>query len=117
METELEKLDAICARMNVSYEQARVALEDADGDVVQAIIDIEKAKSDLLSVGIEIMDDFQKLMETKAVNKLRLKLGSRVIAEYPVAFTALAAVAVGLAALLVSKTSIEIDQEQGALEE
>jgi hypothetical protein len=101
--------------MSVSYEEANRALQEANGDVVQALVNLEKGKGDLLSVGIELMDDIQKLMETRAVNKLRIKFGDRTVAEYPVAFTAAAAVIVGLAALLISRASIEIEQE-GALE-
>lgn len=102
--------------MNVSYEEARSALEAAGGDVVQAVIDLEKGKGDLLSVGIELLDDVQKLMETRAVNKLRIKFGDRPVADYPVAFTAATAVLVGVAALLISKLSVEVEQEEEALE-
>lgn len=98
--------------MNVSYEVARNALEDSGGDVVQALVNLEKHGGDLLSVGIELLDDVQKLMESRAVNKVRVKFGEKTIAEYPVAFTAAAAVIVGLAALLISKASIEIEQEE-----
>lgn len=98
--------------MNVSYEEARTALEAAEGDVVQALVNLEKGKGDLLSVGIELMDDIQKLMEARAVNKLRIKFGGKPVADYPVALTAAAAVAVGIAALLISKLSVEVEQEE-----
>jgi hypothetical protein len=117
VQTELDKLDAIRSRMNVSYEDARTALESADGNVVQALVNIEKGKGDLLSVGIELMDDIQKLLEARAVNKLRIKFGDKVLAEYPVALTAAAAVFVGLAAILVSKSTIEVEQEKEEPEE
>jgi len=116
VETQLEKLDAIRSRLGVSYEDAKQALAEADGDVVQALINLEKGKGDLLSVGIEMLDDVQKILESGKVNKLRLKFAGRTIAEYPVAFTAAAAIVVGIAALIISKASIEIDQEERALE-
>ena len=102
--------------MNVSYEEAREALKAAGGDVVQAVVNLEKSKGDLLSVGIELLDNVQKLIESGAVNKLRLKFGDRVVAEYPIALTAAAALIVGLAALIVSKTTVEVEQEKIAVE-
>lgn len=112
VETQLEKLDAIKSRLGVSYDEARQALADADGDVVQALVNLERGKGDLLSVGIEMLDDVQRLVESGTVNKLRLKFAGRTIAEYPVALTAAAAVIVGVAALIISKASIEVDQEE-----
>lgn len=98
--------------MNVTYEDARVALEHADGDVVQALINLEKREGDLLSAGIELLDDVQKLVDSKGAKKVRLRFGEKVVAEYPVAFTAAAAFVVGLAAVLISKSSIEIEHEE-----
>lgn len=98
--------------MNVSYEEARKALEEAGGDIVQALVDLEKREGDLVSVGLEILDDVQRLMESGAAKKVRLKFGEKTVAEYPVALTAAAAVIVGLTAVLISKSSIEIEQEE-----
>ena len=112
MQQELEKLDAIRKRMNVSYDEARRALEEAGGDVVQALVNLEKEKGDLLSIGIDLLDDVQKLMESGAPRKLSLKFGGKLVAEYPVAFTAAAAVIVGLAALVISKATVEIEHDE-----
>ncbi|MEN6370742.1 MAG: DUF4342 domain-containing protein [Armatimonadota bacterium] len=112
METQLEKLDAIRSRLDVSYEDARQALAESDGDVVQALVNLEKGKGDLLSVGIELLDDVQRIMDSGTVNKLRLKFGGRTVGEYPVALTAAAAVIVGLAAAIISRATIEIEQEE-----
>ena len=40
----LEKVDAIRERINVSYEKAKEALEIAEGDVLEALIYLEKDK-------------------------------------------------------------------------
>lgn len=117
METQLEKLDAIRSRLDVSYEDARQALAESNGDVVQALVNLEKGKGDLLSTGIELLDDMQRLMDSGTVNKLRLKFGGRTVGEYPVALTAAAAVIVGLAAVIISKATIEIEQEERTPEE
>lgn len=114
---ELEKLDAIRSRMNVSYDEARKALDEAGGDLVQALVNLEGEKGDLLSVGINLLDDVQKLIESGAPRKLRIKFDGKLVAEYPVALTAAAAVVVGLAALIISKATVEIEHEKAQVEE
>lgn len=113
---ELEKLDAIRSRMKVSYEEAKKALDHTGGDVVQALVNLERAQGDLISVGVELLDDVQKLIESRGRSKVRFRFGERTVAEYPVALTAAAAFIVGLAAVLISKSSIEIEQEEQELE-
>jgi len=41
--TELEKLDVLRERMSLGYEEARKALDFADGDLVKALADLEEA--------------------------------------------------------------------------
>ncbi|MDR3602481.1 MAG: DUF4342 domain-containing protein [Desulfosporosinus sp.] len=42
--TELEKLDVLRERMGIGYEEARAALNMAQGDVVKALDNLEKAR-------------------------------------------------------------------------
>lgn len=44
--TELEKIDILRERMGIGYEEARVALSLAQGDVVKALADLETAEDD-----------------------------------------------------------------------
>ena len=44
--TELEKLDVLRERMGIGYEEARTALNLAQGDVVKALDDLEKAQDE-----------------------------------------------------------------------
>ncbi len=117
MQEELEKLDLIRSRVRVSYDEARKALNEAGGDVVQALVNLEKREPDLLSVGIEIIDDVQRLLEAPAIKGIRVRFGDRTVAGYPVRFIGTAAVVVGLAAALLSRTSIDIEQQEGASEQ
>jgi hypothetical protein len=84
---------------------------------VKALVTLEKSRPDLLAIGIEVLDDVQKLMEAGAARSVRVKFGGRTVAEYPVALTAAAAFIVGVAAVLVSKCSIEIEREEGGPQE
>lgn len=113
MQTELEKLDALRSRVRVSYEEAKDALDRSSGDLVAALIDLEKrGSSDMLSAGIELLDEVQALLESGAPRRLRLKYGDRLVREFPVALGVAAVFAVGFLAVLISKTSIEIDREE-----
>ena len=42
MENELKKIDILIERANVTYEEARMALEETDGNLVEALIKLEK---------------------------------------------------------------------------
>lgn len=113
MENELEKVDILRSRFRIGYEDARKALSDASGDVVTALATLEKSRSgrkDLLALGAEIADEVQKVVSGGPIKKLRVKYGGRVLHESPVALTAAAAAAVGLAALLITKLVIEVDK-------
>lgn len=44
--TELEKIDILRERMGLTYEEARLALEVAHGDVIQALANQEKESND-----------------------------------------------------------------------
>lgn len=113
MESELEKIDIIRSRFKVGYEDARTALNNASGDVVGALADIEKAQSgriDLLTLGAELADEVQKLAGGGPIRKLRFRYGNKLITEKPVTLTVAATLAVGLAAILISRLIIEVDK-------
>jgi len=115
MYSELEKVDIIRSRFNLTYESAKVALDNAGGNVVSALAAIEKSPpmancTDLLSMSTEVVEDIQKLVTGKPIKSLRIKYKNRLIAEKPVALTVAATVAVGVAALLISRLKIEIDR-------
>ena len=113
MNKELEKIDIIRNRFKVSYEDARKALSDTSGDVIGALAALEKthgSSMDLLALGAEVADEVQKLIGGGPIRRLRVKYGNRLLTETPVALTAVAALAVGLSAILISKLIIEVDR-------
>lgn len=118
MESELEKIDILRSRFRMSYEDARKALAASSGDVVTALAALEKGRAgrkDLLALGAEIADEVRAVVSGGPIQKLRVKYGSKVLHESPVALTAAAAVAVGLAALLITKLVIEVEKgDEGA---
>lgn len=38
----LEQVEKLCERANISYDEARAALEETNGDILEAIINLEK---------------------------------------------------------------------------
>lgn len=113
MDNELDKIDILRSRFKIGYEDARSVLNEASGDVVTALATLEKRKggrTDLLAIAAEMTDEVQKLISGNPIRKLRVKFGDRLITETPVAMTALAALAVGLAAVLITRLVIEVEK-------
>jgi hypothetical protein len=111
---DLSHVDLLRERLHVGYDEARVALEASQGDVVAALARLERTnppRSDMLAVGGEIMDEVQRLLERGVIRKIRVKLGRRTLKEIPVSLTAVGALTVGLMAVLISLFAIELDRD------
>jgi hypothetical protein len=67
--------------------------------------------NDLMTVGTEIIDDVQRLLDAGIIRKVRVKLGNRTLREIPVSPTTLGAVAIGLLAVLITRLAIEVDRD------
>lgn len=114
MSVDLSHVDLLRERLHVGYDEARVALEACHGDVVAALARLEKnhpPRNDLIAVGGEILDEVQRLLDKGVVRRIRVKLGRRTLKEIPVSLTALGALTVGLAAVLISLFAIELDRD------
>ena len=77
--TEIEKLDVLRERMGIGYEEARVALILAQGDVVKALDNLEKARAgekqgfDFADHGQGIWDSVKSSMATFRHSTISLK--------------------------------------------
>ena len=65
-----------------------------------------------MDVAITVLEDLQRVVSGGRPKTVRIKLGDKVLAEMPVALTAAAAIAAGLAAILLTKLAIEIEHEE-----
>ncbi len=113
MNDKLDKIDIIRERFDTTYEKASEALDYADGDVASALILLEKQKplsESLIDMGVEIVNDVQKIIDKGSIKKLRIKLGNKIVREIPVTLTAAATIAIVFAAVLVTKLVIEVDR-------
>jgi translation elongation factor EF-Ts len=121
MDISLEKVDIIRDRTGVTYKDAKDALEAANGNVVDALINIEEAGdrrwTETISVkGSEAVDKLRGIVKSGNVNRIRVKNDDYVILDIPVTAGAISAVAfpqfmaIGTAVALLSKCTIEVER-------
>ncbi len=93
----IEKIDMIRERLGVSYEQANQALDEANDDVVEALIKLEKAttkrdgfnfnpfNTETINVkGQELIGKIKELVREGNVNKIVVKNDDKTLLEIPV---------------------------------
>ncbi|TDA70200.1 MAG: DUF4342 domain-containing protein [Clostridia bacterium] len=85
---ELEKVELIRERVEVTYGEAHAALQEADGDVVQALIYLENKRRTL---GGRLQGNAARLWriineawEKGSINRIAIKKGEKAILEIPV---------------------------------
>ncbi len=119
MESDLEKIDAIRARFKVGYAEAAQSLSSAEGDVVNALVSLEKkggVQANLVAIGMEMVDEAQRIISGAPVKRLRIRYGDRTVTDTPIALTAAATLAIGVMAVLISKLVIQLERgEEGAV--
>ncbi|SCG83603.1 ubiquitin-associated domain-containing protein [Proteiniborus sp. DW1] len=123
MDINLESIDIIRERTGVSYKEAKEVLEKHNGDVLEALIELEENKhswSDNLSnKGEEIIETLREILRKGNVTKIVVKKDGETIVNLPVTAGAIGVIlalpltALGLTAAVISKCSIEITREDG----
>lgn len=114
----LEKIEEIRRRIPVSYGEARKALDETSGNLVEALIQLEKRTKNGHSR--ELREKLQKLWEEGNRSKIRVRKGEQVLVEIPVTAGVVGAVLaphltlVGAVAALASRYRIEVDKTETA---
>ncbi len=88
----LDKIDLIRERMNVSYKKAKQVLEEVNGDVVQALIKLEEEKEtrgyedeNIVKVkSEELISKLKELIKEGNIRKITVKNKDRTLVEIPV---------------------------------
>jgi len=136
----LEKVDMVRERTGVSYEKAKQALEVCGGDVLEALIYIEKTHS-ILNVNNEFSKDedenktsisleelkawFKQIIEKGNVTRIKIKKDDNELIDIPVNAGIAAGVvaiiippilAAGVIAAIATQITIEITKEDGSVE-
>lgn len=119
----LDKVEAIRTRTGVSYSEAAALLDEADGDVVQALIFYEQrgrakdrgAQWDSFEAkGNEILAQIKEIIKRGNVTKVVIKKDGRVVVELPITAGVIGAVVspqlalLGSAACLLGRCTVEI---------
>lgn len=87
----LEKIDQIRQRLGVTYEEAYIALQECDGDLLAALIKLEKKHKktekqvDVIQVKAqELINKIKELIKEGNVNKIVVKNEEKTLMEIPV---------------------------------
>ena len=136
----LEKVDMVRERTGVNYEEAKQALEVCEGDVLEALIYIEKTQSILnddnespkddeenkTSISIEELKVwFKQIIEKGNVTRIKIKKDETELIDIPVnagiaagvvAITIPPILAAGVIAAIATQITIEITKEDGSVE-
>jgi hypothetical protein len=128
-EITLEKIDILRERTGVSYTEAKEALEASNGNVVDALIYIEKnSKSTMESLYTtkdEFFDWLKDIIKKGNVNRIKIKKDEKIIVDIPVnaaiaaSVTALVwppLIAIGILTAVFTNVTIEITKTDGSVE-
>ena len=134
-EITLEKLDQIIERTNVTYGEAKKALEQSEGNVIDAIIYIEEnfntksKKNTKKEEKNEVFEDVKSwimdLVEKGNVARIAIKKDDKVVVDVPVnagiaatviAITIPPILAAALVAAVATKITIEITMTDGSVQ-
>lgn len=77
----------------------------------QALVRAAERVNAALDVFIELLEDVQKAISGGRPKTLKVRLGDKTLAEFPVALTAAAAFAAGIAAVMLTKLAIDVERE------
>lgn len=129
----LDKIEIIRERLGVSYKAAKEALDQAGGDVVAAIINLEEK-----GTGIEgqtglrrekLLSQIRSILRKGNVTKIKVKKGDRVVMEIPATIGALGILGMlasaefailaglGTVAAMLNDYTLEIEKKDGKIEE
>ncbi len=119
----LQKIYEILRRTNTDYSTAKQALDDAGGDVLEAIILIENMNKSKTgsgqNKGEQIMSQLKDILSKGNATRLTIKKNNDVIINVPItagligAFIAPFLSAAGITAALLTQCTVEITQADG----
>jgi len=124
-EITLEKIDIIRERTGVSYRVAQETLEKTNGNVLEALIELDEKKdttwTEEFSVRSgEVIDKVKGLIYEGNVNKISVKSEGRTLVEIPVTFGAIGAMVLphlavlGVLVAMFKRCTIEVVRNDGS---
>ncbi|MGE5528634.1 MAG: DUF4342 domain-containing protein [Patescibacteria group bacterium] len=126
MATELDylsKIDLLRERMDISYESAKMALDSQHGNVIEALIQLEREhrsrREQFFGRGNEVVEKVKELLHKANVTRIRVKQDERVLLEIPVtagvvgAMVAPQLAVLGAVTALLTKCTVEVERAPG----
>lgn len=127
MEITLEKIDLVRDRTDVSYREAKEVLEQADGNVIEALImledrkqqwkrDINTWKEEFTVKGTEITEKVKEVLRQGNISKITVKQDGKKVVEIPVVLGAIGGLllpelaVLGLLGALLKQYTIELER-------
>lgn len=126
-EITLEKMDIVRERTGASYREAKELLERHNGNVIEALIEMETKKEthwteEFSARSNEVIDKVKKLIREGNVSRIRVKSEGKTLVEIPVTLGAIGAVilpqiaAVGVLVAALKRCTVEIVRTDGDTE-
>lgn len=126
MEFTLEQVDEVKERTGVSYQEAKEALETANGDVLEAIIYLEskeetQAKNNFSEMGNEVIEKLKDLIKKGNVTRIYLRKDGDTVMNIPVTAGAVGALIftpatiAGILVALATGHRLEIVKDDGEI--
>lgn len=129
MEITLEKIDLVRERTGVSYREAKAVLEQADGNVIEALIllednkkhwkeDFHTWKEEFTVKGTEVTEKVKEILRKGNVNKITVKQDGKKIVEIPIVLGAIGGLllpelaVLGLLGALFKQYTIELERSE-----
>jgi len=130
MDVDLEKLDLIRERTKVSYAEAKDALDKSNGNVVDAIIYIEKNQKGMFGnisdAGNEFVEGIKDIVKKGNVNRIKIRKDDKILLDIPVNAGVVggaigivylpALVAIGAVAAVATKIQVLVERPDGKIE-
>ncbi|WP_432405348.1 DUF4342 domain-containing protein [Wukongibacter sp. M2B1] len=123
MKVTLEQIDSLRERANVSYEDAKEALEKFDGDMVEALVHLEKEKKikakNKAECRNQFLDKLKGIIKKGNDTKLVIKGTNGTVLNIPITLAIIATifatpfVIIGLLVALLTKHKISIKKTDG----
>ena len=109
-EISLDKVDCLRDRANLSYEEAVDYLKQANGDLVQALVlverDLNEGRRKLVAKGNEVLSKLKDLVRTGNEMKIKVSQRDKTVVEVPVTAGIVGAVLAPQVAVLGALTAL-----------
>ena len=108
---ELDKTDILRERLQASYEECQEALKVCEGDLLGALAWIEHSRREkgnsLTGVVSQAVTKAQEVSQGSILDRLRVRVGDHVVADWPVMLAGAGAAAVAVLGVLLKQVSLE----------